>query len=116
MSPLELFHKWRGKRECTVIEAWMAGYAAGCHKGYHKGQSDGQKESLRERNVLVRALKRAFELAPEAYVDIAGPKATDARDEAFLVVKILAEAERRRAGGKRRQPRPAAEQAGSRAA
>lgn len=72
----------------------MAGYAAGCHQGYRKGRREGGQESKREREVLVRAVRRAFELAPSAMSEIARRSGTDARAETFLIVKALAETER----------------------
>lgn len=73
----------------------MAGYAAGCQNGYKRGRREGQEQNRREQAVLVRTLRDFFERVPWAFKDLNRRRGTDAREENFLLVKLLAEAQRR---------------------
>lgn len=71
----------------------MAGYAAGCEKGYRRGSQHGAEQAVRERSILLTELLRLLGRYPrELHRLAANSCGTDAREDRFLLAKLIREA------------------------
>lgn len=98
MEAMELFHKWNGGRECTALEAWMAGYAAGCHRGYRSGRGQGLEAGERERRIMLAALEEVYRNGVKAATS-SRTQPYDDRDDGYLLQRLLSSARREQATG-----------------
>ena len=98
MKAMELFQKWNGGRNCTPLEAWMAGFAAGCHRGYRKGHGKGLAVGQRERRIILAALEDVYRHGPIAFESEPAPQYDD-RDDGYLLQKLLSRHRAQSAGG-----------------